>query len=239
MTKHLVVTHYSADVSWLSSCRGFEKTFLYEKGTPPLPGSIVLPNIGIDTHTHLHHIVTHYEDLPEILILCQDHPFDHAPNFLEIINHDTLPRMWAENQTRFPDSRAYAEGFVGVGEYRLISQDLIDSDPNVKDDPRKVAFHLHKYALIETIWAHVFPSRSRPVVFPSTWGSQLILARDRIRVNSKGIYEYLLELHLSDRLTPYALENLWWFLFRCDTEDALEKLAAKPPGPRDRDEFSP
>lgn len=236
MRKHLVVTRYAADVSWLDRCRGFDRTFLYDKGPSPLPGAIPLPNVGIDTHTHLHHIVAHYEDLPELLVLCQDHPFDHSPNFLDVINHDGLSGMWAENLRRFPQSQAYAQGFVGVGDYRLISKDLIYSDPNVKDDPAKVAFHLHKYQLIEAIWALAFPGRDLPAIFPSTWGSQLILSKERIRVNPRVLYKSILDLHLSDRLVPYALENLWWFLLRCDTEDAYDQARGGHAGPIQRDE---
>lgn len=216
MVKHLVVARYNRDVAWLEQCRGFDRVFVYDKGPEPIPGSIRLPNVGIDSHVYLNHIIEHYDDLPDVTVFCQDYPFDHAPDFVPIVNAGGLPEMQAANYRRYPDSLAYAYGFLGIGEFRQIHEALIDLDPALRDEPEHQANQRRKYRLIDAIWAHVFPGRPVPEKFPCTWGSQLVLSRERIRVNRVEVYEYLRDLHLQDWLMPYAIENLWWFLFQCD-----------------------
>lgn len=75
-----VVAHYNEDLSWLSEVQA--SVSVYTKGTPathitPLRHTI-LPNIGREGHTYLHHIITYYNDLPEVVVFVQGRVDDHV-----------------------------------------------------------------------------------------------------------------------------------------------------------------
>ncbi len=218
--RELIVTRHHRDLAWVQRCR-VDRVTIYDKGPDPWPGSIVLPNVGIDTHSHLHHLVERYNDLPELLVTAQDEPFEHSPNLVEVLAQDDIDGMWRVNQRLFPDSRARADGYLGLGRYKRVSQRLVTTDPLVAGHPVHEAFHRRKYQLIERIWRHLWPDRSLPDDYPSTWGSQLVLSRQRIILNDQSTYRWLRDLHLEDPLAPYAMENLWWYLMRCDTIPTL------------------
>ena len=91
---HCVVARYNEDVEWT---RLLPDVFLYNKGNPVSLPSIVLPNVGREGHTYYHHIVTHYDDLPDAIVFLQANPFDHSPHLFT--NLQTLfrnkPRLFS------------------------------------------------------------------------------------------------------------------------------------------------
>eukprot|EP01038_Epipyxis_sp_PR26KG_P012950 gene12950-17365_t len=45
-----------------------------------------LPNVGRESHTYLYHIISNYDQLADVTYFTQGHPFDHAPDFLELVD---------------------------------------------------------------------------------------------------------------------------------------------------------
>jgi hypothetical protein len=79
---------------------------------PDSPARIVsLPNIGREAHTYLHHLVAHYDELPDYTVFCQGKPFDHAYDF-----HHTLRALAAD-----------PELVVGTTGFRWLGH-IIDTD---------------------------------------------------------------------------------------------------------------
>ncbi|RDW65152.1 hypothetical protein BP5796_09844 [Coleophoma crateriformis] len=69
-----VVAHYNEDLSWLEPLSS--ETIVYSKGRPPCMVDCwrdvqLLPNIGREAHTYLHHIVECYEHLAENTLFVQ------------------------------------------------------------------------------------------------------------------------------------------------------------------------
>jgi len=88
-TCHVVVARYEEDISWV---RKLSLTvFVYNKGDNETGleseySVMRLPNVGHESHTFVHHIVEHYDNLPEKLVLLQGDPFDHCAGLLSILS---------------------------------------------------------------------------------------------------------------------------------------------------------
>ncbi|RTK97777.1 MAG: DUF3431 domain-containing protein [Neisseriaceae bacterium] len=79
----LVVSRFNEDLEWVED---FDKFQIYNKGKDDLDlGSIHLGNFGREAHTYLHHIITHYHNLDDIMIFSQGKYEDHFPNFKDLI----------------------------------------------------------------------------------------------------------------------------------------------------------
>ena len=74
--KELVVALYKENIDWLDSIHSFDKKTVYNKGDKVVESSIILPNIGREAHTFLHHIVTNYDNLADFTVFLQGNPFD-------------------------------------------------------------------------------------------------------------------------------------------------------------------
>ena len=81
----LVVAHYQEALNWLKRVPRSIHIHVYHKGSDNLPEGIVLPNIGREAHTYLHHIVSHYDSLACWTFFCQGHPFDHEPQLHRLL----------------------------------------------------------------------------------------------------------------------------------------------------------
>ena len=81
----IVVSRYKEDVSWVNQLnyktrvfnKNIEENHLFEHN---------LPNVGRETHTYLNYIIENYYNLPNHVAFIQGHPFDHAPNAIQLIN---------------------------------------------------------------------------------------------------------------------------------------------------------
>lgn len=86
MYTDIVVARYNEDVRWLSSYAQCDYHIkIYNKGPTKVEleeneslNIYTLPNIGRETHTYLHYIITHYHNLPDRVVFTQGNPFDHC-----------------------------------------------------------------------------------------------------------------------------------------------------------------
>ena len=56
----LVIARYSEDISWINKFN--IKKFIYNKGEDEIPDSVKLPNIGLEPHTFIYHIINNYNN---------------------------------------------------------------------------------------------------------------------------------------------------------------------------------
>ena len=82
MSIELVVAHYAEDLAWLRNIPPQVRATVYDKNPAfPHPGATLLPNVGREAHTYLHHICARYDDLAPLTVFCQGKPFDHCFDF--------------------------------------------------------------------------------------------------------------------------------------------------------------
>lgn len=89
----IVVARYNEDLAWLNKLDDNIIITVYNKGennivkiNKPNVKIIKLPNIGRESHTYLHHIISNYDNLADQIIFCQGDSIFHSPNFLDLIN---------------------------------------------------------------------------------------------------------------------------------------------------------
>ena len=82
----LVVSRFNENLEWV---REFDRFQIYNKGKNDLDlESINLDNVGRESHSYLHHIITNYHNLDDYIIFSQGEYKDHFPNFKDLIFDD-------------------------------------------------------------------------------------------------------------------------------------------------------
>jgi hypothetical protein len=85
-----IISRYKEDVSWIKEYT--DNYIIYNKGEKldSRYKSIELDNIGNNQYDIFHYIYTNYENLPDMMLFLQGHPFDHCKKekFDKIIYND-------------------------------------------------------------------------------------------------------------------------------------------------------
>lgn len=80
----VVVARYAEAVNWTRKLPGSVRVTLCDKrgdlpaGRFPWARVVRLPNVGLEAHAYLTHILDRWDELADVTLFCQGHPFDHA-----------------------------------------------------------------------------------------------------------------------------------------------------------------
>jgi hypothetical protein len=200
----LVVARCEEDLRWLRRVPQEIRITVYNKGeTSALPEGfqerrhlevITLPNTGREAHTYLTHLTERYEALADIMVFCQGHPFDHAPDL-----HERL-RGLAGGMER-PDPFLWY-GFLEETDDCRGRRLFV---PWSKNPERQ---ELETWRL----YAELFGVAS-PEFFHFRGGAQFAVTREAVRQRSGDFYRRALGLSGSIPLAAHSYERIWDRLF--------------------------
>ena len=196
----LVVSRFQEDLRWLKRVPATIGIRIYNKGAAdPLPTTlkdrknvslIPLPNVGLEAHTYLTHLVTRYDSLAPVTLFCQGHPFDHAPDL-----HERLGALATGVET--PDPFLWY-GFLEDTDDQFGHRLFI---PWSKNPERR---ELATGRLYEELFGE--PS---PELFHFRCGAQFAVTREGVRRRPAAFYQRALELSVSFPLAVHSLERMW------------------------------
>jgi len=186
-----VVARFQENLNWLRRVPPLiERTIINKNPDFPVPASIVLPNVGREAHSYLHHIVSRYDDLSAVSIFCQGHPFDHAFDF-----HASLQEIAAHPE--------------GVGDFRWLGH-IIDTDDarghtlfrtwSKNDDGCELDAHGFHRALFGC---------DGPEFYTFRLGAQFAVTRSQLRARPLEFWKRALEVSVEFPDAAHCFERSW------------------------------
>ncbi len=151
-------------------------------------------NVGREAETYVHHLLDRWDDLPELTVFAQGHPFDHASDFHAVL-------------------RALASGERVVADFAWFGF-LVDSD-----DPRGRRLFVpwsknpeRKELAVDTFHRALLDAE------PPEWlrfhgGAQFAVTRDRIRARGRAFWERALTLAREFPDAAHCFERTWDRIF--------------------------
>lgn len=116
LKKDIVVALYHENLNWIYDNELQDRTYLYLKKKERineydgLKYKEVINNVGRESHTYLYHIIKNYDNLSDILVFSQGHPFDHINKeyFIETLkNYENI------------------NGFKAIGDWKITLKNFI------------------------------------------------------------------------------------------------------------------
>jgi hypothetical protein len=197
---HIVVARYNEDVSWTNVFTQ-EDLFIYNKGSSLNVPTIGLPNVGREGHSYFHHIVNHYENLPDAIICLQGNPFDHSPHAIE-----TIDRLFNKKRPRsfFYISESIKDNGLDGSWWHYNLHSWWYKLPHIpKELPKKI------YQLL----FDDYPKDTYRFTYGT--GAQFMVSRQRIRKRPKSFYEKIVCLLESSNnpLEGFIIERFYPLIF--------------------------
>lgn len=220
--KELVIAKYNRNTDWTNQLNKDIKVTIYNKNKNELQSGEILidPNVGRCVHTFMFHIIKNYYCLSDLTYFSQDYPFDHIPNYIDIINNEFL----LENST-FKSGDGY----------------YINSNPNIKYTTTwmecyKDGTPQHSINLldIERAWKSIFqktnipynyvykkiPSRNeivfnnKPFLFKFVSGGHYVLTKEKIIQKDISFYTRIINyIESYPKQAPYEVERILNYIF--------------------------
>lgn len=79
MSYKIIVSRYNENINWLNG--EIENCIIYNKGNKlNIENEICLKNVGRESETYLHYIITNYNNLPDVVVFTQAKISDHKKN---------------------------------------------------------------------------------------------------------------------------------------------------------------
>lgn len=211
-----VIAKYKEDVAWVD--RLGVSTVVYDKSGEPdetdEPVSrVALPNLGRESHTYLHHIVTRYPDFPRYTAFLQGDPSDH------------IKPGWTIYDVAEEIERLIERGvkFKGLADFTIRCDH--HGRPHNLGPGVKIP--------VGRLYARLFDGPVPLRYHNRAPAGLLIVDRERILLRPRELYESALHAVLADpkdeHHTGHAMERLWYIVFNGYT--ALNKPAYDPEEP--------
>jgi len=99
MSYKIIVARYNENIDWLNS--EMSNCIIYNKGDKlDINNEIFLENVGRESETYLHYIITNYSNLPDVVVFTQARISDHRDggvNYLINIKNEALQHNKSQN----------------------------------------------------------------------------------------------------------------------------------------------
>lgn len=195
----IVISYYKEDLSWVDDLdiTYINKIYIYNKSGDDR--YIPLPNIGLDSHTHLYHIVNNFHNLSENIIFLQGNPFDHQcePRNVHDIN------MWMKQLQTQKYTSNYYVSCLDAGLYNGKINNW--NGHNLKD----TGYNIYE-------WVERFLKMSKnTMIVPIYFSCQFGVNKSLIYEHDIELYRSLLSQHDEQHVeVTHFMERVWGILFK-------------------------
>ncbi len=187
----IVIARYKEDIEWIEKYEShINNIYIYNKGSltynPTKYKNIPLDNIGNESHTYLHHIITNYDNLNSVTIFVQGKFDDHLNN---------IEQLFTTNSS------------ILFNEY-IISYHFRLSFYKRALIPNKENLFFGDWLLKHT----GYNCLNKKV--KASWGACFSITKDKILSRPKEYYENLIkELDVNDSEVGHFFERSWFYIF--------------------------
>ena len=185
-----VVAKYKENIDWT---KNLDNVIIYDKNNS------TLPNVGRESHTYIHHIITNWENLADITVFLQGHPHDHTnkmnlDNFLKKCIEEAKVSNCSQN---FTINKQWADSGSSYENLLKLNRIVDNYDLNLND-------FFYKYI-------------GKEYNNDIKWyiGAQFAVTKETIHKISKEKWqELLISLEYSiNPITGHYMERMWYELF--------------------------
>lgn len=168
-----IISRYNQDISWVGQYA--PSAILYDRSDNPLPGSIIVPNLGTDIADKLHYIITHYNNLPPVAVYTKSNLFKYITKeeFEKVKDSQVFTPLLTMNHKTYKDNGGKDVCFYKDGIYWEVNNGWYLSQHPVRHDPREV---MKDVGIVDMEYVPFAP------------GSNYILTKENIRKHPVEFY---------------------------------------------------
>ena len=244
----IIISRYNENIDWIDQLIDLNKWIcnivIFNKGEddllitrPDIVNEYKMENIGREGDTYLQYIINNYDNLPDHIWFLQANPFDHSPDFIQLMSEDSIKGYNNSYQgltykylNNIPtdigkDNRFYINNHRIINYFiDKVSQQTVDIHKfHDKEHERKVNEQKMKYNTDEFRCYYDYLCSKigikQPIydIIGFTWSAMFYVSKNTIHNNEHSCYKHLhdvlLEYDSQGGNEGYMLERFWDYLF--------------------------
>lgn len=237
-----IFSRYNEDISWIYNHSNIaDNSIVYNKGSIlekqnsntkiiPLSNN---PVWGRESDTHLTHIINNYDNLDDYIIFSQADPFDHSPEFIQIVLHmiknqhfksfQPLTCGWKITENVPPINNVLYDKSEYIDQYKLYME-VVDSslmpisyiDKGIIEPLNRFRYinnitDIHK--TLNTIYHLLDLNKPNAGFLKFNYGGIFGVSKHKILSNPLRLYHSLRNFVLKDWSHGFIMERLWYTIF--------------------------
>ena len=148
MAQNFIVSRFNQDMNWVQEYA--PSMILYDRSDFPIPGSIIVPNLGTDISDKLHFIISNYNNLPPVAVYTKANLFKYITKeeFDQVKNNSFFTPLLTKNhkEIKFDGTEEYKKrhgtdkdvSYYENGIYWELNNMWYLNQHPVKHDPKEV-----------------------------------------------------------------------------------------------------
>ena len=138
MINFVVSRWNNEDVSWVGQYS--PSMILYDRSDNPVPGSVIVPNLGTDISDKLHFIISNYNNLPPVAVYTKANLWKYIsqPEFDKVKNNQSFTPLLTMNHRVYKGEDGKDVCFYKDGIYWEINNLWYLSEHPIKHDPKEI-----------------------------------------------------------------------------------------------------
>jgi len=254
----IIISRYNENIDWVYKLvkkeTWIQNILIVNKGDKlpfiknfPQINIINTKNIGREGETYLTYIIENYNNLPDKLWFVQANPFDHSPDYINLLSKKTTQLYiknkfqtlsWRYNEIIPPNFESDQRFFINKNR---VVQYFIDSRTQQTVEHHQFYDVLHEVKVKELKKITPMPYgnylhymcghssiKTPKQIIPYCWSAIFFVRKEGILLNKKSSYESLRQLLLSSNLQGgyqgFVLERLWNYLFTHNSYNSVDDL---------------
>ena len=136
---NFIVSRYNNDVSWIKDFA--QSAIIYDRSENPIPGSIIIPNLGSDIADKLHFIITNYNNLPPAAVYTKANLIEKyitKEEFDKVKDNSFFTPLLTMNHKTYKDDKGKDVCYYDNGIYWEINNYFYLNEHPVKHDPKEI-----------------------------------------------------------------------------------------------------
>lgn len=136
---NFIISRYNNDVSWVQEYA--QSVIIYDRSENPIPGSIIVPNLGSDIADKLHFIITNYNNLPPAAVYTKGNLIEKyitKEEFNKVKDNSFFTPLLTMNHKTYKDDKGKDVCYYDNGIYWEINNMWYLNEHPVKHDPKEI-----------------------------------------------------------------------------------------------------
>ena len=135
---NFVVSRYNQDTGWVAKYA--PSMTLYDRSDDPIPGSIIVPNLGSDLADKFHFIISNYNNLPPVAVYTKANLFKYIsqPEFDKVKNNSWFTPLLTMEHRVYKDDKGKDVCYYKDGIYWEINNMWYLNTHPIKHDPKEI-----------------------------------------------------------------------------------------------------